>query len=467
MNSYQKLITESLDSILLEQSKKEAMDLIKSLVPTGTVAFKSENSSRVVYVVKMAGAQRRNAVDIANSKIKSNSDLEIVAIAPSRQTKTFAFKFKDEKIVYEIQTKPDNKRTGGDPNELMTAACCFISGLKRKVPKTTVEMDVFIEEILTIINSGKIKDYNKSHIALMDADYDNCAQAISAAITIQDFIGGIPSSAYITGQTWNSDIVKFKRDAYGMKDFNSSDIVFKKGKTFYGISLKKKSLTTTDDPTLLNKSFVSLFDQSTPKYAKLVQKLEVSKEEFYASVIRDAIKDKVIEKFDFTNNEWNRYIGLVDNDYVNKKLKSDKSFFKDVYEIINKEKSHIADYLLKLILKIDLKELQQHDFSFALVTGIGRYLTSKGPVIEKGDIVTIDTITDKFESLLKSGKITMITTPGKKQGFEPDGNAAALYFSIKMGSLQILDIVLRYKGSFSSQPSFLATMTKEFKAFLK
>ena len=44
-----------------------------------------------------------------------------------------------------------------------------------------------------------------------------------------------------------------------MKDFNSSDIVIKRGKEFYGISLKKKDRSTTADPTLLNKAVSNLF----------------------------------------------------------------------------------------------------------------------------------------------------------------------------------------------------------------
>ena len=57
----------------------------------------------------------------------------------------------------------------------------------------------------------------------------------------------------------NKTIEKFKRNAYGMKDFNSSDIVIKKGAKFYGVSLKKKDRSTSADPTLLNKSVSNLF----------------------------------------------------------------------------------------------------------------------------------------------------------------------------------------------------------------
>lgn len=453
---------------LLEQllAESEIISLISSLVPgSKSVSLKSKNSSREVYIAVMDGSLRRNAVTNANKIIAANSDLEEVAVAPNRKTKTFAFKTNDSSTIYEIQTKPDGKRTAADPNELMTAAACFIPNLKSKIPTNTQEMDVFIEEIISIISSGKVKDFDTRQLNVLDSDYDNSTKAISAAIVIQQYIGSVPDVAYLTGRTWNSAIAKFKRDAYGMKDFNSSDIVFSKGKDFFGISLKKKDRVNIPDPTLINKSFASLFDSSNEVHKELLVKIEESKKLFYSSVIEDAMKDGIIEPFVFDKNKWQKYIGSVDNDYINKKLRTENSFFKDVHTVIDKEKVMLADHLIKLILKIDLKELKASDFNFALVTGIGRFL-EKGPVIEKGEIVEISTVANKLDELFASGSIEMITTPGKKQSFEPEGSSAALYFTIKVGSLNILNIVLRYSGTFSAQPVFMANMTKEFKDYL-
>jgi hypothetical protein len=64
---------------------------------------------------------------------------------------------------------------------------------------------------------------------------------------------------YMTGGTWPKEIVKFKVNASGMEDYNSSDImVSEDNKTFFGISLKKKMRVQEDDPTLINKAFNTL-----------------------------------------------------------------------------------------------------------------------------------------------------------------------------------------------------------------
>ena len=70
------------------------------------------------------------------------------------------------------------------------------------------------------------------------------------------------------------------------------------------------------------------------------------------------------------------------NDYVNKSLKTTGSLFKDIADIIKKNEKLIGESLIKLILKLDLKDLQKNNFMFSLVTGNGRYLPTKGAIIE-------------------------------------------------------------------------------------
>ena len=59
----------------------------------------------------------------------------------------------------------------------------------------------------------------------------------------------------------------------------------------------------------------------------------------------------------------------------------------------------IGESLINLILKLDLKDLQKNNFMFSLVTGNGRYLPTKGAIIEDADIYDIDTIVEKMDSL--------------------------------------------------------------------
>jgi len=48
-----------------------------------------------------------------------------------------------------------------------------------------------------------------------------------------------------------------------------------------------------------------------------------------------------------------------------------------------------------------------------------------------------------------------------------EGGAAKIYFDLKKGNIVIMNMELRYKGGFTSQPQFFGIMTKEFKKVLK
>ena len=45
-------------------------------------------------------------------------------------------------------------------------------------------------------------------------------------------------------------------------------------------------------------------------------------------------------------------------------------------------------------------------------------------------------------------------------------DAAKVYFKLMKGQVNVLDLQLRYKGSFSSQPQFFATISDDFKNVL-
>ena len=127
----------------------------------------------------------------------------------------------------------------------------------------------------------------------------------------------------------------------------------------------------------------------------------------------------------------------------------------------------IANQLVQLIFKADLKQLQKFNFDFTLVTGIGDYGPSKGVVVEKGEYKDMDSVTSLLDDLFKQGKPKMIFTPGVKQAFEAGATAANLKFDLMIGKVAVCNIVLRYKGDFRSAPNFNATMTDEFKKLYK
>jgi hypothetical protein len=127
----------------------------------------------------------------------------------------------------------------------------------------------------------------------------------------------------------------------------------------------------------------------------------------------------------------------------------------------------IANQLIQLIFKADLKDLQKVDFDFTLVTGIGDYGPKKGVVVSKGEYKDIDTVTSQLDNLFSSGKPKIVFTPGVKQAFQLGATAANLKFDLMIGKVTVCNILLRYKGDFRSAPNFNATMTDEFKNLYK
>ena len=419
----------------------------------------------------MLDKERTKYSALANEIIDKHPDLERANVGSARKGKDYAFKHVDmEKYVY-VNVRPMGKRSsaGDDPNELMTAALCLLP--KIKTPTNSDEMDELIE---TVRNSlGAVSGYKQGQVDSLTGDYPNLCQAVSAAITIHKAGYGNADKVYLTGQAWDDDVKQFQISKYGMSDFNSSDFIVRKGKNYLGVSLKKKPRTSTEDPTLINKAFSTLFKDK--KFDKMIQALELKAGTFYLRVIArakkmgalDAELVKDMKKKRPSTKNWKEYIQRIDNTIINAELKTGKSLFKGMADIIIKNKDMIANQLVQLIFKADLKELKKVNFDFTLVTGIGDYGPSKGVVIEKGEYKDIDTVTSKLDTLFSDGKVDIKLTPGKTQAFEPGAGAAMLFFDLMIGKIPVCNVSLRYKGNFRSAPSFLATMTPEFKKLYK
>ena len=100
-------------------------------------------------------------------------------------------------------------------------------------------------------------DLSKATEKIKSDLYDDCAGAISAVLaTRQDVKDKIPNAVYLTGNKWNKKVEKFKVDAFGMADYNSSDLILQfNGNEFVGISLKKKRKADAPSPTMINNAF--------------------------------------------------------------------------------------------------------------------------------------------------------------------------------------------------------------------
>ena len=68
-------------------------------------------------------------------------------------------------------------------------------------------------------------------------------------------------------------------------------------------------------------------------------------------------------------------------------------------DIIKSSEKLIAEALINLVLKLDLKDLQQNNFRFSLITGNGRYGPKIGAVIDDADVYDIETIVEKMDAL--------------------------------------------------------------------
>tara|TARA_Y200000002_G_scaffold130399_1_gene107440 strand:- start:8687 stop:10150 length:1464 start_codon:yes stop_codon:yes gene_type:complete len=433
---------------------------------------KKQTGKRLAISQLIDDKDREKFTALANKIIDDHPELSRGQVPGARKEKDYAIQYNElDKTIY-VNVRPTGKRSaaGDDPNELMTAALCVFP--KQHKITNSDEMDALIELVRGQLK--KVKGYKQGQVDALKGDYPNLCQAVSAANAIISAGYGGADMVYLTGQAWDDDVKQFQRTKYGMTDFNSSDFIIRKGKKYLGVSLKKKPRITTGDPTLINKAFSSLLNGS-PELKKVREGIEKDAGNFYVHVIKLAARLKVLspelmkdlKKERPNNKNWKQYVQRIPNDLVNRVLKGKRTLFKVMGKTIMDNGDLIANQLVQLIFKADLKELKQFDFDFTLVTGIGDYGPSKGVVVEKGEYKDIDSVTSQLDDLFTQGKPKMIFTPGAKQAFEPGATAANLKFDLMIGKVTVCNIILRYKGDFRSAPNFNATMTNEFKKLYK
>ena len=401
--------------------------------------------------------------------------------------------------------------------------------------------------------SGKIKDGagNKTRnglVAATDIDkatetatknlYDDCAGAISAVLATRNKIKGrIPDNVYLTGNKWNKKVEQFKVDAFGMADYNSSDLIleFSKGEKkdqFVGVSLKKKRKANAPSPTLINNAF-SKFIQGK-EFEELRKDLNTKRRRFFAGLIKEAstgkgalanfaritgnksiaqlnpendvdakklwdikVTTKKVKKVKGQDvNEVVSLINLKDEDniltegsaaadvsdkssdsafrkYVNSKLQSSGNKLNPLYQYFEDAmnvpdvKDKLADALLARVLKTklldELETWEENEFGFYVVEGVGSVNETSGSInVGNASVYDIHTIMCAIAQLAKQeSSIAVDQTETFKR------KAAKVYFILSKGNKPILDIELRYKGSFTAFPQFFATMTTDFQKLLK
>lgn len=358
--------------------------------------------------------------------------------------------------------------------------------------------------------------------------YSDLAAALSAVIGTRSKIKSVvPSKVYLTGNKWHSDIEKFKVKAFGMSDYNSSDVILGFNHNDYvGISLKKKPNAKAESPTLINNAFSKFIEGK--ELSDVREKLNKHRIKFFASVIKEACQQggplyglarvvgtKTISSLNPDNDAdaktlWDMKVTrqksggkteqialinlkseteLADRDglvkktgaapsqvsfrnFVNKKLQSKggslNKLYKGFLDIMNEDevKNTLADALLNRVLKTSLLDeldiWKDNEFGFYLVEGVGTVNKELNPNISSANISDIHSIMIAIAKLSKQdAKIELDTQKTFAR------NAAKVFFTLSKGDTPILQIELRYKGSFTAYPQFFAGMTKEFKDLVK
>jgi hypothetical protein len=327
-------------------------------------------------------------------------------------------------------------------------------------------------EAVKMIDGAK-KVFNKiegsaARPELMDqftGNFNDLATAISSSNAILSVCPN-PSKVYWTGKGWHSDISKYNPPIGGVKDYNSSDIVVKNSDgVFHGFSLKKKGKTTDVDPTLINKPItgeVGILKDILG--AKNVESIEKSKELFFDYVIFKHYK-KSVKGLDV--KEKNKLIKDISQQQMGIYLKDRKNtFFRRVFQVLTSHADDFTKSFIELLFRTKMKDIENTgEFKFYLLTGIGKFVGGNVNVENaelKSTPETITALTKIFNS-----KLVMQPTPGKLQAWEEGAGAAKVFFSIFSNGAKIIDLEIRYKGSYTANPQFQAVATPDFKSIFK
>jgi hypothetical protein len=397
-------------------------------------------------------------------------------------------------------------------SEVMAAGAMFFtkSELDQAVESNQSLGNWILEARKKVENDVEFGSSRAEFISFMEPTPEALKEAavgISAAKAIKDWLktdhgqgtDPIAKKVFLTGNVWPNEVEKFRIKAYGFDDYNSSDFIVKTGdKKYFGISLKKKPKPNSQDPTLINKAFDTVLNGS--QFNNIKEDITELRTEYFAGLVRQAhedgilfIKDinKISDQELFESKRRDKKIfdrayinikgslsGGYGNDkapdamrkFVNKELsKTNNILFKRLTDYMDDHADLFAKTLINLVLKVKLydelsalKHLKDYTFGFALVTGIGEISKGK-PVVSKGKAVDLHTILCGLTDLEANKKPYKIVVDFEKKA---EANAAKIFFKLSKAGVNILDMELRYKGSFTSQPQFFATITKEFQTIL-
>ena len=197
--------------------------------------------------------------------------------------------------------------------------------------------------------------------------------------------------------------------------------------------------------------------------------IETSKQRFFDNVIYKHHKKNVEG---LGKAEKDKLIKQIPLSTMGKYLKDPRNvFFRRVNQILSNNSEQFCKEFIELLFRTKLNdELDGNSFKFYLLTGIGKQTADK-VTIESAETKylphTVAVLSDIFSSNLR-----LVKTPNKLNAWEKDAKgkqsrAAKLFFSIMSDSDQIIDIEIRYKGSYTANPQFQAVATPRLKTIFK
>ena len=397
-------------------------------------------------------------------------------------------------------------------SEVMAAGAMFSTAAElKKASESTQALGEWItnaaKKVADNVEFGSSRNEFLAFMEPTPAAYKEAAVGISAALAIKGWLGSshgqgndaVAQKVFLTGNVWPREVEKFRIKAYGFDDYNSSDFIVKTGdKNYFGVSLKKKPKKNSADPTLINKAFDTVLNGN--QFDKIKEEITELRTEYFAGLVRQAHEDGILfieninrqtdkELFEAKKRDkkiFDRaYInvkGSISGGYGNDKApdamrkfvnsdlaKTNNILFKRLTQYMNDNADLFAKTLINLVLKVKLydelsanKKLKDFTFGFALVTGIGEISRGK-PNVSAGKAIDLHTILCGLSDLEANKKPYKIAVDFEKKA---EANAAKIFFKLSKAGVNILDMELRYKGSFTSQPQFFATVTKEFQTIL-
>ena len=397
-------------------------------------------------------------------------------------------------------------------SEVMAAGAMFSTAAELKAASESTEAlgNWITNAAKKVSDNVEFGSSRNEFLAFMEptpAAFKEAAVGISAALAIKGWLksshgqgnDAVAEKVFLTGNVWPKEVEKFRIKAYGFDDYNSSDFIVKTGdKKYFGVSLKKKPKKNSADPTLINKAFDTVLNGQ--QFNKIKEEITDLRTEYFAGLVRQAHEDGILfieninrqtdkELFEAKKRDkkiFDRaYInikGSISGGYGNDKApdamrkfvnadlaKTNNILFKRLTQYMDDNADLFAKTLINLVLKVKLydelsanKKLSDFTFGFALVTGIGEVSRGK-PNVSPGKAIDLHTILCGLSDLEANKKPYKIAVDFEKKA---EANAAKIFFKLSKAGVNILDMELRYKGSFTSQPQFFATVTKEFQTIL-